>query len=151
MLQLCPQCWLVLQGFPQLHPNWFTKVQFVGYEPKETKIKFRFMPSVLQYLSACAWQWFLGIRRGCPGGWCISFPCGCNCTAPNFTNFHHVYSRLWWGPIHKSPAFGSSLLPLKNGLLPYSVFTQKLSVPQFLAWWSHACRTSTFLFFVFLP
>ena len=28
-----------------LYPNWFTKVHFVGYEPTDTKIKFRFMPS----------------------------------------------------------------------------------------------------------
>ena len=71
---------------------------------------------------------------GVPGGlWCISFPCGCNCTAPIFTNFGHVYSGLWWGLVYKRPAFGSSLLPLKNGLLPYSVFTQKLSMPQILA------------------
>ena len=28
-----------------MHPNWFAKVHFAGYEPKDTKIKFRFMPS----------------------------------------------------------------------------------------------------------
>ena len=37
----------MLQGLPWLHPNWFTEVHFAGYEPKDTKIKFRFMPSFL--------------------------------------------------------------------------------------------------------
>ena len=45
MLQLRQRCWLVLQGLPWLHPKWFTKLHFVGYEPKDTKIKFRFMAS----------------------------------------------------------------------------------------------------------
>ena len=68
----------MLQGLPWLHPNWFTKVHFAGYEPKDTKITFRFMPSFLyKMLSASVLDngfWESGGRGGDPG--VSAFPVG---------------------------------------------------------------------------
>ena len=87
----------------------------------------------LQHLVRVCLAVVSGNLTGVPGG-SLGYQlfCGCTCIAPIFTNFHHLYSRLWWGLVYKRPAFGSSLLSLENGMLPYSVFTQNLVCLSFL-------------------
>ena len=70
----------MLQGLPRLHPDWFTEVHFAGYEPKESKIEFRFMPSFLYsmlsagVLSSGFWESDIGWLGGDPG--ILAFPVG---------------------------------------------------------------------------
>ena len=70
----------VLQGLHWLHPNWFTEVHFAGYEPKDTEMKFRFMPSfyIACYQPVCLAVDFgnqTGVARGGDPG-VSAFPVG---------------------------------------------------------------------------
>ena len=54
MLQLRPQCWLVLQGLPRLRPNWFTKYTLLVMNQKIQKLNLGSCHQFLQhFISVC--------------------------------------------------------------------------------------------------
>ena len=122
MLQLHPRGWLVLRGPLGCLLAGLQKVHYVGYDQKETKIKFKSIPSV--FTAFCQHVYSSSFWESDGGAWGAlgyQLSCGCNCTTPIFTNFH-VYSRLQRGPVYKMPPFGSSLLSLKWPVALFSVY-----------------------------
>ena len=80
-------------------------------------------------------------------------PYGCGRTAPIFTTSTIYILHVDCGrvPHERGQHLALAYYLKNNGQLPYSVFTQKFSVPQFLTGWSHKCGSppySTYNFYI---